>query len=339
MLGSEEKEAFRKIMRRMARFCGVKILTYCVMDNHFHLLTRVPCREAFLRSFDDLSDEAPGSGEERLLEHLSILYSKAYVQRVREELAWMREHHMEADADQFLEKYKRRFCNLSLFVKEVKERFSRWYNKKHGRRGTLWMDRFKSVLVESGEALRTMAAYIDLNPVRAGLVDDPKNYRWCGYAEAVGGSKQARRGLCVVMEKPLDSWSDAAHESGAWYRCWLMADGEEAGVDESEKRYHVKTKKGISMKKGKNELADDGCLPACQKLRSRIRYLSEGAVVGSKGFVDALYEKNRKLFGPSRKSGARPAEKATGDAANPASHQALYTLKCGHRASSLGRGD
>jgi hypothetical protein len=40
-------------------------------------------------------------------------------------------------------------------------------------------------MVEDGEALRTISAYLDLNPVRAGLVDDPKDYRWGGYAEAM----------------------------------------------------------------------------------------------------------------------------------------------------------
>src|SRR5690606_30232061 len=102
----------------------------------------------------------------------------------------------------------KRFCDLSAFVKELKERFSRWFNKHHERRGTLWMERFKSVLVEDGDALRTMALYIDLNPVRAGLVEDPKDYRWTGYGEASGGSKRARRGLCKVMEAPLDSWEE-----------------------------------------------------------------------------------------------------------------------------------
>jgi hypothetical protein len=52
--------------------------------------------------------------------------------------------------------------------------------------GTLWEGRFKSVLVEgTGQTLSTMAAYIDLNPVRAGIVKDPADYRWSGYAEAV----------------------------------------------------------------------------------------------------------------------------------------------------------
>jgi putative transposase len=92
---------------------------------------------------------------------------------------------------------RKRFCDLSCFVKELKERFSRWFNKHHERRGTLWMERFKSVLVEDGEALRTMALSIDLNPVRAGLAKDPKDYRWTGYGEATGGNKRARRALRV----------------------------------------------------------------------------------------------------------------------------------------------
>ncbi|TDU72980.1 hypothetical protein EI77_01446 [Prosthecobacter fusiformis] len=93
-------------------------------------------------------------------------------------------------AQEKLEAIRKRCCDLSIYVKEVKQRFSRWFNKRRGRRGTLWMDRFKSVMVEcGGEALRTMAAYIDLNPVLAKLIDDPKDYRWCGYGE---GSRRAK---------------------------------------------------------------------------------------------------------------------------------------------------
>ena len=58
---------------------------------------------------------------------------------------------------------------------------------------------FKSVLVEGrGNPLQTMAAYIDLNGVRAGLAKDPKDYRFCGYAEAVAGRARAREGACGV---------------------------------------------------------------------------------------------------------------------------------------------
>ena len=69
--------------------------------------------------------------------------------------------------------------DLSAYMKIVKQRFTQWFNKKHARRGTLWEDRFKSTLVEDGHAARVVAGYIDLNPVRAALVRDPKDYRWC----------------------------------------------------------------------------------------------------------------------------------------------------------------
>ena len=52
----------------------------------------------------------------------------------------------------------------------------------------MWAERFASVLVEdSGRAVRTVAACIDLNPVRAGRVKDPKEYRLCGYAATFNG--------------------------------------------------------------------------------------------------------------------------------------------------------
>ena len=54
--------------------------------------------------------------------------------------------------------------------------------------------------MESGEAARTITVYIDVNPVRAGMVTDPAEYRWSSYGEAIGGGnkgngKKAREGL------------------------------------------------------------------------------------------------------------------------------------------------
>lgn len=303
LFDAEDKEALRRTMRKMAVFTGVKLLTWCILDNHFHVLIRVPNRGKYLRRFDDKEGEEKGAGEDRLMTHLSTLYSKAYMLKLRGELAWMRERGMEADVEKFLEKYRRRFCDLSIYVKEVKERFSRWFNRKYDRKGTLWMSRFKSVLVEDGEALRTMSAYIDLNSVRAGIVADPKDYRWCGYAEAVAGSKQARRGLCWVMGKPLDSWA----KHGSWYRCWLMIDGEE--VEES-KADHVKARVGIPQEKVKEVLGKGGRLTMSEQLLSRVSYFTEGAAIGSQAFIETVFERNRSKFGPSRKRAAKPIVKS-----------------------------
>ncbi len=289
-----EKEALRRVLWRMAEFCGIKVVTYCLMGNHFHLLAEVPHRDTWLQRFDG------PLGEAKLLEHLRILYSKTYVGLLRDELSDLRQRGLETLALQKIETLKKRFCELSLFVKEVKERFSRWFNKRRGRRGTLWMDRFKSVLVEGkGEALRTMAAYIDLNPVRAGLVKDPKDYRWCGYAEALGGSRRAQRGLCKAIGKPVDGWQTAGAAEG--YRCILLDEGREVKDAQNEKV----VERGVSVESARAVLAERGKLSPAELVRLRVRYFSDGAVLGSKAFVEGIFEAQRERFGPKRKQGAR----------------------------------
>ena len=44
LLGDEEKEAFVRMMRMYEEFCGVKVLAYCVMSNHFHILLEIPAQ-------------------------------------------------------------------------------------------------------------------------------------------------------------------------------------------------------------------------------------------------------------------------------------------------------
>ena len=182
----------------------------------------------------------------------------------------------------------------------MKERFSRWFNKRRGRRGTLWMDRFKSVLVEGkGEPLLTMAAYIDLNPVRAGLVKDPKDYRWCGYAEALGGSRRAQRGLCKAVGKPVDGWKSAGTATA--YRCLLHATGREVKDAQNEKV----VSRGVTTESARAVLAEKGKLRPAELVRLRVRYFTDGVVLGSKAFVEGVFEAQRERFGPKRKDGAR----------------------------------
>ena len=83
-----------------------------------------------------------------------------------------------------------RMYDLSEFMKGVQQRFTRWFNRVHERTGTLWEQRFKSVIVEGGTAARVMAAYIDLNPVRAGMVADPADSRKGLSPHAIGSRKR-----------------------------------------------------------------------------------------------------------------------------------------------------
>ena len=128
--------------------------------------------------------------------------------------------------------YFNQMWDVSQFMKVLKQRFTQWFNGSRPlrRKGTLWEDRFRSVLVESGEVLRAMAAYIDLNPIRANLVSDPKDYRWSGYGEASAGRRLAKKGLQrVLVGLGREEVEDAAKSGGtlAWYRLQLMGRGQE----------------------------------------------------------------------------------------------------------------
>ena len=83
-----------------------------------------------------------------------------------------------AFADDWIPSLREKLSSLSEFMREIKVGFARFYNRCHNRRGYFWGDRFKSVIVENGETLINCLAYIDLNPLRAGLVDRPEDYRW-----------------------------------------------------------------------------------------------------------------------------------------------------------------
>jgi putative transposase len=296
-----EKEALRRLLWKMAEFSGVRLVTYCIMGNHFHALVEVPKREIWLERF------AGDGGEERLFEHLRTLYSKEFVGLLRQELEELRRLGMDALALARLEAIKKRFCDLSIYVKEVKERFSRWFNKRRGRKGTLWMDRYKSVMVEGkGEPLHTMASYIDLNPVRAGLVEDPKDYRWCGYAEAVSGSRRAQRGLSKVTAKPVDGWTDAGGAEA--YRCLLFS----TGVEVKDAQNENVVRQGVTAEEARQVLEEKGKLSSAELVRLQVRYFSDGLVLGSKEFVESVFSENRDMFSSKRTSGARRIPESAG---------------------------
>ncbi len=180
------KEALVQLLWKMAGFCGVEVITYCMMANHFHVLIRVPS----LSVVSGISDAALVARLARLYGDKGVLTTLA-----RESI----KHRGKID-DDLRARIVSRMGDVSGFMKEFKQRFSRWYNRNHDREGTLWSERFRSVLVEDQpNTVEAVAAYIDLNPVRAGLVEDPKDYRFCGYAAALAGNKLARKGLMSIQ--------------------------------------------------------------------------------------------------------------------------------------------
>ncbi len=308
--GPEEKEKFRALMRLQEKFTGCRAVSYCLMDNHFHILLEVPPMAE-----GGLSDEG-------LLKRLSAIYSEAFVALVAKELVDARTvvYVTESGLDEAVMAVHRRFTyrmhDLGEFMKGLLQRYTQWHNRAHSRTGRLWEDRFKSLIVEDGVAAKTIAAYIDLNPVRAGIVKDPADYRWSSYGEAIGGAakgngKTARAGLVRALLAHQGAGADADLWAGGVsreYRKLLMAGAVGKSEERSGRDGKMVTKtlrKGISKQDAEGERGTDGEIPFGKLLRCRVRYFTDGAVIGSRNFVDEAFAKSRERFGIKRKTGAR----------------------------------
>jgi REP element-mobilizing transposase RayT len=277
LLDDIAKEVLRKQLWKVADYCGVQVLTFALMSNHFHVLVRVPQKvevtdRELLRRYEALYPNP-------------TKYQALRMEKVRDQLKTGG-----AAGEAWRARQLALMGDVSQFMKLLKQRFSIWFNRTHDRFGTLWAERFKSVLVEGKRgALATMAAYIDLNPVRAGLVDDPKDYRFCGYAEAVAGHKAAAAGLALVT-------GGRRSETLALYRQMLFGKG----------AHSRKGKTTLDLNTLQEVVRSGGKLSREAVLQCRIRHFTDGAVLGSQAFVQAHLAKYRQLTG--RRQRTRPRD-------------------------------
>jgi putative transposase len=271
------REQFVHLLREVEHFTGVEVLTYCVMTNHFHVLLKV--------------HEAKPLLDSELLARYERISAKMTFAQFKDMWDRFTEQKNESGLETLRKRLTARMDDVSWFMFELKSRFTRWYNTTHGLQGggTFWTDRFKSVMVESGEnTLTTMAAYIDLNPVRAGMVKDPKDYRWCGYAAALAGNVLAQQGLRTIM------WQAVIGRKGvdvcAVYRVLLFGTA-------------LKGRSGaITVEEIREVFAKEGMVPPWELCAHRVRWFGEGLIIGGKEFVseysrrwnEALQVKRRK---------------------------------------------
>ena len=275
--GEEAKSMFVDMLRRVAYFSGIDVLNYCVMTNHFHILIHVPEKR-----------EVP---EDELLKRISALYGHDNAEELRRRWLELRKHRMSGKVAEEQASFTRRMGDISPFMKCLKQRYSIWFrHHSQGFAGTLWEGRFKSVIVQ-GEAgaLSAVSAYIDLNPVRAKIVDDPKDYTWSGYSAALAGDGAAMRGIARVFN-PDATAKDFTGSALGLYREILYVKGGDAIDEEKVKQ--------VAKEKGK--------VPLPLLLRCRMRHFLRGTFVGSAEFVEDEFQKHREHFSVGRKKGARP---------------------------------
>jgi putative transposase len=290
-MDGEAMEAMRQIMRSQAAFAGMEVLTYCFMSNHFHIFVRLDPKET-----EHLDDAG-------LVERFRALYGSkkcASLGLDGDDLEVVLKNNR-ASAEGIRRRLKARMGDVSVFMREVKTRFTFWYNEKHGTVGTFWAERFRSVVVEAdSDAQRMVAAYIDLNPVRAGLVEDAADYGYSGFGEACAGGSAARRGIARIAGKMV--WSTKLHDH---YRARLCS------------RIGPRIKSCGGAPAISKELANKGeKVPGTDAegtgLLSKIRAFSEAWVVGSVAWVESFsaangglgFKKGKKLQAVAQDGGA-----------------------------------
>jgi putative transposase len=275
-----EAEEFLSLMRRREAFSGIQVLDYVLMNNHFHLACKVPEPKALTQS-EMLERIEAGDGVER-------------VRALREQLARCAEQPDGVEqSKRLLARYRRRMYDISIFNKELKGGYAQSYNRRHRRYGVLWADRFKSVLLEGGRAVRAISAYIELNPVRAGLCEDPKEYRYCGYAEAMTrGSQIALEGIRTILGLAKTA---SREEIEREYRQLLNLKGAKAMEDDRPGIDSAKAQEVVE--RGKDEPSLEG------RLRCKIRCFNDGVILGSRSFVEFHWQRLKQRIGQKCKSG------------------------------------
>jgi REP element-mobilizing transposase RayT len=148
----EDPLARQQLLRIIRKYLSVyfcQAAGFCLMGNHYHLVVR-------FAEFRHLSSE-------QLYTRARKLYPNP--DRVlRTPRQWQRFH--------------RRLFDVSEFMRNVQQSYAKWYNRHYHRRGSFWGERFSSSILGDDEALLNALFYVELNPVRARLVERPEQWEW-----------------------------------------------------------------------------------------------------------------------------------------------------------------
>ena len=280
LLDDAEKDILTGWLFRVAEFSGVTVLTFTMLDNHFHLMVKVPC----VQPVDDIE----------LVRRMRVLYGGFKTDRIL--CAWeiWEKKGLQFKVDDAKAALRRRMYDLSQFVKTFKETYSMSYNARHAHSGTIWGSRFKSMLLAKDyKTLITTGAYIELNCVRAGIVEEPDTYRWSGGAMAKRGDAAARNGICTLVSmaygKDTLDYETAirAYESAieGFIPSLEQIEGERtvASVGARPQAFRLEEVEARIKKGGKLSLRE--------MLRCRVRHFSHGLALGPAEFVQNIVRK------------------------------------------------
>jgi REP element-mobilizing transposase RayT len=267
-----EKDFMLDLIKRYSTFYFVEILGFCLMGNHFHLLVKMLPEYKF-------TDEN---------------IKKRYVGFYGDDCEFTNGQ---------IPSLRSKLSSLSEFIREIKVGFARYYNKKYNRRGYFWGDRFKSVIVDKGETLINCLAYIDLNPLRAGIVSRPEDYRWnsLGYHVQTNNRDKFLSTDFGLKEFNVKSEKERIRR----YRRYVY----EAGAVNQPEKGKAKVIGNKILEKERNRGFE---LSRSDRFRYRTRYFTDSGVIGSKEFVSKTYMRFKHVFNSKNEKKPKPVKGLSG---------------------------
>jgi REP element-mobilizing transposase RayT len=282
-----EKDYFLALIERLAIGFFIRIHAFCIMGNHFHILAT------------GMESEAQVATKEELFRRYKLMYGK---EAEPPQGSYDSCGNIIPDDDEGIERLRSRLGSVSRFVQELKQAFSRWYNKRHERKGYLWGGRYKGVIVYHGEAQLICSSYIDLNPVRAGIVNLPGDYRWSSLGMRLRSPVRAGKLLCPITLVDAIEGSEEVYGlpyvrvtkelmGVEWYRQFVHVSG---GIEQG-----VEIESDVMKRVIKEVVGCNGHLGIMGRLRWRVKNFSGGIAIGGYSAIASIQKtENRKYIRP-----------------------------------------
>ncbi|WP_305046917.1 transposase [Geoalkalibacter sp.] len=181
-------------IRELSSIFAIDVAAYAVMSNHYHIVVRID------------AERAAGWGDDEVLARWTRLFTgpvpvRKYLGSERDDLNPSDLANIAAMADT----YRKRLYDLSWFMRVLNETIARMANAEDGVTGRFWEGRFKSQALLDDQAVLTAMAYVDLNPIRAGLAETPEQ----------SAHTSVRRRIVDLSAKSTENASSSAQNNTA----------------------------------------------------------------------------------------------------------------------------
>jgi hypothetical protein len=197
---SHRKEWVLERLAQLSSIFTIDICAYAIMSNHYHLVVHVDQKRATALTQNEVVER-----------WTQLFRGPPVVERWANGRATLAEQQL---AELIIATWRERLCDLSWFMKCLNEHLARRANIEDDCDGRFWQGRFRSQALLDEAGILTAMAYVDLNPVRAGIASTPEQSQFTSIYERIRRFKGIEQGEAdSTVNLPLQPFSDAA--SGA----------------------------------------------------------------------------------------------------------------------------